>query len=242
MTDISVPQPAAPMSLPARMLGVIVSPAATFANVARYPTWFGVLAISLLALAAAQYAFLSTPVGQQASLDQQVAQLESFGQTVDDAMYEQLKGRLQIGAVATAAAILVVSPIFTALFAALLFGIFSGVLGGQASFRQVFAVLAHTSVLSLVQALFVTPLNYARESLSSATSLGVFLPMLPEGSFLANVLGAIDLFILWSLALTAIGMAVLYRRKTGPIYVSLLAAYAAIALAIAAVKAALGGS
>ncbi|MCU0256647.1 MAG: YIP1 family protein, partial [Vicinamibacterales bacterium] len=131
---------------------------------------------------------------------------------------------------------------FTALFAGLLFGVFSGALGGQASFKQVFAVLAHTSVLSLLQALFVTPMNYARESLSSATSLGVFLPMLPEGSFLANFLGAIDLFILWSLALTAIGLAVLYRRKTAPIFISLVAAYAVIALAIAAVKAALGGS
>jgi hypothetical protein len=230
------------MSLPARMIGVIVSPTATFANVAAYPKWFGVMAISLLVLAGANYAFLSTEVGQQASLDQQVAQIEGFGQRVDDAMYEQLKGRAKFGGAITAAAILVGSPIFTAIFAGLLFGIFSGVLGGQASFKQVFAMLAHTSVLSLLQGLFVTPLNYARESLSSATSLSVFLPMLPEGSFLSNFLGAIDLFILWSLALTSIGLAVLYRRKTAPIYVSLLVAYAAIALTIAAVKAALGGS
>jgi hypothetical protein len=230
------------MSLLARMVGVIVSPAATFANVAAYPRWFGVMAVSLLVLAGANYWLLSTPVGQQASLDQQVAQLESFGQTVDDAMYEQMRRQARYGGAITAATILVASPIFTALFAGLLFGVFSGALGGQASFKQVFAVLAHTSVLSLLQALFVTPMNYARESLSSATSLGVFLPMLPEGSFLANFLGAIDLFILWSLALTAIGLAVLYRRKTAPIFISLVAAYAVIALAIAAVKAALGGS
>lgn len=242
MTDTADTQTSAPMPLPARMLGVLFSPSATFANVAAFPRWFGVLAVSLLVLAAANYVFLSTPVGQQASLDQQVAQIEGFGQTVDDAMYEQLKGRAKFGAVITAVAILIMSPVITVIFAALLFGVFSGVLGGQATFKQVFAVLAHTSVLNLVQALFITPLNYVRESLSSATSLGVFLPMLPEGSFLANFLGAIDLFILWSLTLTSIGLAVLYRRKTLPIFISLATVYVVIALAIAAVKAALGGS
>jgi uncharacterized membrane protein len=66
--------------------------------------------------------------------------------------------------------------------------------------------------------------------------------MLPEGSFLANFLGAIDLFILWSIGLTSIGLAVLYRRRTPPIFISLVVVYLVIALAIAAVKASLGGS
>jgi hypothetical protein len=242
MTDSATLPAPAPMSLPARMFGVLFSPRETFASVARYPTWLGVLAVSLIVLAGANYLFLSTPVGQQASLDQQVAQIEGFGQTVDDAMYATLKERAKYSAAITAAAILLVSPIFTLLFAGLLFGIFSGVLGGQATYKQVLAVLAHTSVLNVVQALFVTPLNYVRETMSSATSLGVFLPMLPEGSFLSNFFGAIDLFILWSVAITAIGLSVLYKRRTMPVFLSLVLAYVVIALAIAAVKAALGGS
>ena len=40
----------------------------------------------------------------------------------------------------------------------------------------------------------------------------------------------------------SIGLAVLYRKKTGPIFTSLVAVYAVIAIAIAAFKAALGGS
>ncbi len=118
MTDAEPAQTVAPLSLPARMLGVITSPSATFANVAAYPKWFGVLAISLLVLAAANYVFLSTPIGQQASLDQQVTQIEGFGQTVDDAMYEQLKGRMKYTAAISAVAILVASPVITVVFAA----------------------------------------------------------------------------------------------------------------------------
>ena len=58
MTDSATTAPTAPMSLPARMIGVLVSPSATFANVAAFPRWFGVMAISLLVLAAANYVFL----------------------------------------------------------------------------------------------------------------------------------------------------------------------------------------
>jgi hypothetical protein len=233
---------ATPLPLVARMIGVLFSPRDTFANVAAFPRWLGVMAVSLGAFALASAIFLSTPVGQQALLDQQVAQLEGFGQTVNDEMYARLQGQAKMAPYFQGVAILLFAPVFTAVFSGVLFGVFSGMLGGQASFKQVFAVLAHTSVLNLVQALFITPLNYVRGSLSSATSFGVFLPMLPEGSFLANFLGAIDLFILWSIGLTSIGLAVLYRRRTPPIFISLVVVYLVIALAIAAVKASLGGS
>jgi hypothetical protein len=224
------------------MLGVLFSPRETFANVAAFPRWFGVLAVSLVVLAGAQAWFLSTDVGREASIDQQVAQMEGFGMTVGDEQYAQLRKQATYAPVIQGVAILLVSPVFTALIAGVLFGVFSGALGGQATFKQVFAVLAHTSVLNVVQAVVLTPLNYLRGTASSATSIGVFFPMLEEGTFLANLFGAIDLIVIWSVALMSIGLAVLYRRKTGPIVVSLVAVYAVIAIAIAAVKAALGGS
>ena len=61
--------------------------------------------------------------------------------------------------------------------------------GGQATFKQVFAVVVHSAVVSAVGTVIMTPVNYFRESLSSATNLGVFLPFLPEGSFLARLAG-----------------------------------------------------
>jgi hypothetical protein len=82
--------------------------------------------------------------------------------------------------------------------------------------------------------LFVTPLNYVRETMSSATNMAVFLPMLDESSFLARLLGTIDLFLIWWVFVLAIGLGVLYRRKTGPIAVGLYAVYGIIAVLIAA--------
>jgi hypothetical protein len=242
MTDSPDTTAPAPLSLPARMLGVLFSPRETFENVVQFPRWFGVLAVSLLVLAGSHAWFLSTDVGRQAGLDQQVAQMEGFGMTVTDEAYSAMKEQAKYAPVTQAVAILLMSPLFTVLIAAVLFGVFSGAMGGQGTFKQVFAILAHGSVLNLVQALVMTPVNYFRGSLSSATSLWVFFPMLEEGTFVANFLGAIDLIIIWSVVLMAIGLSVLYRKKFGTIFTSLAIVYLVIALAIAAVKAALGGS
>ena len=85
-------------------------------------------------------------------------------------------------------------------------------LGGDATFKQVFAIVAHSGVVLAALSLFTTPLAYARESMSSATNLGVFLPFLDESSFLARLLGSIDLIFIWWMVSLAIGLGVLYRR------------------------------
>jgi hypothetical protein len=52
----------------------------------------------------------------------------------------------------------------------------------------------------------------------------------------------IDLFIIWWFIVLAIGLAVLYRRRTQPIAISLFAVYLVIILCAAAVMSALGGT
>jgi hypothetical protein len=108
--------------------------------------------------------------------------------------------------------------------------VFNAALGGDATFKQVYAVVAHSGILIAVQQLFTLPLDYARETMSSPTNLAVFLPFLDEGSFFARLLGSIDLFRIWWIVNLAIGMAVLYKRRTAPIATTMLVLYAAIAL------------
>jgi hypothetical protein len=97
-------------------------------------------------------------------------------------------------------------------------------------------VLVHAGVISSLQQLFTGPLNYLRGSVTSATNLGVFMPMLDEDSFAANLLSTIDIFLVWYVIVLAIGLGVLYRRKTRPIAIGLFVVYAGIALTIAIVK------
>jgi hypothetical protein len=57
--------------------------------------------------------------------------------------------------------------------------------------------------------------------------------MLEETSFVAVMLRSIDLFLLWWMVSLAIGLGVLYRRRTGPIATTLIGIYVVIALLIA---------
>jgi len=228
-------------SLPARVAGVIFSPRATYADVAARPRVLGLLAVVMLVIVAATFTFLSTEVGQQASLDNQVRQMEAFGRPVSDTQYEQME-RMAPYARYFALVFQVVSmPIMALVVAGLAYGIFNAGLGGDAAFKQVYAIVVHSGVILVVQALFGLPLAYARESLSGTTNLAVFFPFLDEATFAARTLGAVDLVLVWWLVSLSIGLGVLYRRRTAPIATSLLVVYVVIGLTIAAVKTAFSG-
>jgi hypothetical protein len=228
-------------SLPARLAGVIFSPRATYAEIAARPRIFGALAVVLAVIVIATFAFLSTEVGQQASLDNQVRQMESFGRTVNDAQYAQMERMAPYSRYFAAAVQLVVTPIMALIVAGLAFAVFNAALGGDATFKQVFAIVVHSGALLMLQALFTLPLAYARESLSGATNLAVFFPFLEENSVAARMLGSIDLFLIWWMVSLAIGLGVLYRRRTRPIATTMLVMYVTIGLIIAGIKTASSG-
>lgn len=229
-----------PLSLLQRFVGVVVSPGDTMASVAAYPAWLGMLALITVLMAIGQGLFFSTAVGEVAALDQSVASVEAFGVTVTDAMYRGMEQQAKIAKYVNPGVIVIFGPVITAVIAAVLFGLFT-VLGGEGTFRQVFAVVTHTSVVSLLQQVFTLPLNYARESMSSATNLAIFFPGLSDGSFLASLLGFIDLFWVWYLVVLAIGLGAVYRRRWAPISVGLFGVYFLLGVGFAAFKAAMGG-
>ena len=96
------------------------------------------------------------------------------------------------------------------IFAGIFFAVFNAALGGEASFKQVFSVVAHAGVISSLGAVFGGVVNYFRQKMDSVTTLGSLFPMLPEKSFAANFLGAIDIFAVWWVLVLAMGLAVLY--------------------------------
>jgi len=236
-TSAIAPEP----GLLARVGGVIFSPRATYAAVAAKPRAGGVLAVVLTVCAVSLFVFLSTEVGQQATLDQQVRQMEAFGRPLNDAQYARLEQMAPYSRYFGAGFQLVTLPLAALIVAGIAFAVFNAVLGGDATFKQAYAIVAHSGVIIAAQQIFALPLAYARESLSGSTNLAVFFPFLDENTFAARMLGAIDLFLVWWIVSLAIGFGVLYRRRTGPIATALLLIYASIGLIIAAIKTAISG-
>ena len=232
----------APMNLLARFLGVITSPRDTFASVAATPKWFGIMALTAVIIAVFTALPLTTEAGRQAAIDQQVAQMQSFGMTVNDQMYEQMEkgaGRMPY---VTGISVLVMTPLIAVIFSGILFAIFNAALGGEATFKQVLSVYSHAGAVSALSAIFSGIVNYFRGSMGSVANLGALLPMLPEDSFAGRLLGMVDVFLIWYIVVLAIGLGVLYRRRTQPIAISLLSVYAVIAIVIALIKSRAGGA
>jgi hypothetical protein len=137
---------------------------------------------------------------------------------------------------------LIVLPLAALAVAGLIAGIFGGLLGGDAAFAQVFTVVVASGVVVALRTVFSTPLDYARETLSSPTTLNAVLPFFEDDSFPGRLLSGVDLFVIWWLVNLAIGIAVVYRKRTGPIATSLLVAYVVIGLSIAIVRTLLSGA
>jgi hypothetical protein len=224
------------------MAGVLFSPRATYAGQVDRPRVLGVLIVVTAISCGAMFAFLSTEVGTAALTDFQLSRMEAIGRPMSDADYERFERIIPYFRYVLPGTMLFTIPVVTLVVAALGLAVFNAVLGGNASFKQLAAIVAHSNVLVGLQLLFMLPLNYATHSMTGSTSLAVFFPMLDNTGFLAQLLGQIDLFRIWWVVSLAIGFGVLYKRRTAPIAWSFLAVYAVFALGVASVLSVLSGA
>ena len=199
----------------------------------------GLLVVAISAVCSA--GFLLTDVGRLAALDQQVRQLESFGTVVTDDTYAQIRSWVPYRPAISAGIILIGWPALWMAVAAIVKAAGDRVSARRATFAHVLTVIVHASAVFALRSIVAAPVNYARESLGGATSLSLIMPAFGESTVPARLLGAVDLFVLWWMALVAIGLGILYGTRTVPIARWLLGAYAAGAAALALTQALRGG-
>ena len=221
------------MNVFARFIGILTAPRATYASVVANPKWLGMYLLTATLLAFGTALPMTTDAGKQAAVDQQVSAMEGFGMQVSDEQYAAIQKGTAIMPYTTAASVIVFMLLGYLVMAGILFAIFNAAMGGDASYKQVLTVLVHSSVIGAVGAIFAGILNYFRGAVSSPATLGVLLPMLDDKSFFGKLAGMVDVFTIWGMIVLAIGLAVLYRRKTQPIAITFLAIAAVIAVAIA---------
>lgn len=245
-SDYMTEQPGGPAvsserGLVRRLGGVIFAPRPTFAEIAEHPRWVEALLAVTLLPALVQGAFLSSAVGRQALLDQQVRTMESFGIAVTEAQYTNFERMASFAGYLQPISVFIFGSLIMMALSGAFYGAFTLFAGGRASFRQVFSVIAHGGAVTIIHQFFITPLNYVRKSMSNPATLGAFAPALDDDAFLYRLLGVIDVFIVWWIIVLAIGLAVLYRRKTGTIATVLLGVYTVIAVGIATLTSQMGG-
>jgi len=251
MTDTATGAPlqaAAPKGFFTRVIGVFTSPRETFADIAARPTLLGALVLSTLIIVVMTCGLAMTARGKDMALDrvdEMVQGIERMtGRPMPDEQYDNMvRGiRNQRVPVQQLLGSVIGIPVVFVIEAGLLFVIFTSIMGGESRFKQVLAIVAFASLIGAAGTMFSIPIQYAKRSFDSPTSLMVFAPFLDRTSFVARFLGWIDLFRVWSIVTLSIGLGVLYRKRTGPIAVTLGLVYAAFALVATAVGSLFSGA
>lgn len=226
MTEAGSNSPARPMGLLARAIGVITSPRATFENIVAHPRPFAILFLVAVVIALTAGVPQFTESGRQAALDAQIRNTERMtGQPMGPEQIERMERFSQYTGYFAIVGAFIFLPIFSLIITAIYWALFNALLGGTASFKQVLAVVTHSQVIGALGALIGVPIQLMQGTMSMGGpfNLGALAPMLDEGSRLAGFLGAISVFTVWGVFVTAIGLGVLYRRKTTGIFIALLA-------------------
>ena len=221
-----------------RAIGIIVSPGATYREVLRNPSPVGILLLCCVVIAIATGLPQFTERGRQTALDSQVQAIERFtGKPVTPEMYEQMEGRAHYGAYGAFIGVFIMMPVMSLLITGVLWVVFNAILGGTAGFKSVLTVVTHSQVIGALGAVAAAPIQYLQgiQNMAGPFNFGVLVPMLDPGSFLALFLGGVSVFVLWQLAVCAIGLAVLYSRNAGRVTAGLTAVYLVIAAVITAV-------
>ena len=224
-----------------RIAGVVSRPRATMAELVAQPAWMATWLVVLLGWALCGGWLLSTDVGRQAVIDENVRVSESFGRNITDAEYAALLAQPPWWTYLTSGGRLLLTPVVT-LLTAMAVWVVARRAGSEASWQQALAIVVHASVVLLLGQVITTPLHYVRESLTSPLNLAAVLPGMTEGTIPTRFFGSLDFFVMWWCGLLAMGLAALTRRRTTRYAVVLGLFYAGFAAVIAATVAALGGA
>lgn len=224
----------APLGLAARVIGMITSPKATFqAILPTNPAPFAILFIAAILMGVGAAVPQFTESGRQVILDAQLKAMAN--RSPDGAVSPQAEQGMRTFSrfmpVVTIVSMLIFLPIITLFFSALYWALFNVLLGGTATFKQVLSTSSHSQVIPVLGVLAAIPFLLMKPSASMAGpfNLGALAPWLEEGSRLARFLTNVSVFSIWGVFVNAIGLAVLYRRKTAGIFVALLLVFLAFA-------------
>ncbi len=224
--NATIPANPAPAERPrrstlARMIGVLFSPAETFAELARHPAWIApVLLYTMLSLAVT-YSFTER-VGWERYLQRQMERNPRYAQQLEQVPAEQRSAILQrqatiskwvgygIGTVSYAVMIAVVAGVML---------LAMNVLGNAAlRYQTALAITAHAYMPWALAGLGGLAVIYLKDPSDVdiqdllASHAGAFLP---EGTSpaLRALAGSLDLFTFWTLFLLAVGFAAAAPKK-----------------------------
>lgn len=213
-----------------RLIGVLVSPVRTFESLARRPTWLPAL-IVLWVLGSGSFilAWQRVDVGEVREATR--AQISAQAAQMSEAQREQaLDQAVKFTSIAGAGCSAVMPPI-SYLIAALLLWVAFKIAGGTIGFPTSFAVTVHAMMPWALAALLAVPIVLGQETIGYrelqggnllASSAAAFAPA-EASQTLRALLGSLDVFSFWTIALLVVGFATAAKVSRGKAAVAVVA-------------------
>ncbi len=234
-----------PLSQSARVVNTFIAPSKTFADLRRNRSWwlpYVLLAVFSYVFAAAALMHVGVPRLAEGALRNNPAQAERMQQATPEqrAQTVRITGAIMKGALLSSPLLLL---LFSALGALLLWVGFNFILGGTATFPGMFAVMMFAWLPSIVRSVLTTVMLFLgdTDSFNLNDPIGTnpaFYLSADSAAWLRSLLGSVDVFTLWILALTALGGAIVARVRVRSGFVLVFAAWLIVVLLKSGVAAA----
>lgn len=193
-----------------KIVSVFWEPSATFASLIVRTTWIDIviplLIVIVISLVTMPYI---TPIAVQYQKDR-IEKNEKMTDEQKTAVLDRLDQ--QSVSIITYISTPIAVAVKALVFAAVLWFIGNFLLGGESKFLVIFALTAYVSLIDLASMAVKYPLIISQQSIQIYTSPAMFFE--ESKSFLFRFMTTLDIFAIWKVILSAIGLSVIYQKKT----------------------------
>jgi hypothetical protein len=236
---------AAALSEPARIINTFIAPGKTFLDLRRSAAWCG--PFLLLAIVSMAFVYVvDQKIGFAKVVDNQMQLSPKQAERLEQMPPADRERQLGIQTKWTrnfSYGYPAVILIWNALIAAILFATFKFAAGAVTKFKTAYAIVTYASLPFLIRAILAAISVAAGAAADSftfqnplASNPGYFLNP-SNGHFLYSIMSALDIFMIWTLILTAIGFSVDGKVKRSTAMMIVFGWFAVFSLASAALSA-----
>lgn len=206
-----------------RLVNIFISPAEAMKSIDRVPTWFW--ALLLTTTVSLLVAIVVMPFAMQMQIDM-IRNNPNIPPEQAQMIEQQMMqgGTMQyIGAIF---GVIIGLPLLSIIIAAIFYFVGSVLLGGDATFKKNFSIWIWASCISSLGALIKLPVMYIKKNVMVTFSPALFLSGDYIGKPIYTLLSNFDFFVIWQLAVFAIGYSIIYRFNKAKAFVTVGALWA----------------
>lgn len=231
------------MSVIAKIINTFTTPGKVFEEVKDFEWKKALIPLLILAVVGVIAYLPIQNLSAEYGYDKTVNFLENSDRISDEAKAEAIQkaeeslDKPQVGGYITAFIQTPIRVLFMALIALIIGNTF---MGGGAKFGQMLNITAWAYMVNILESIIKVPLMLKKWTIEVYTGLGV-LGIGEEGSFIYAFLNGFDLFAFWRIVLIAIGMGIIYSKKTKPYLIALLIFWVLMITVLAGIQSIIGG-